>query len=338
MAVFGQGIVPASGNITAELSAITRRAFVPELFVQFYSAAPGLTMLLRNAQRAQGGLSQVTIPVQGNQMTTASWAGYSGGFAAPSIQPGISTAQFNMSLLLTPIPITGPESLMQTTEAVIPLLRARLADARNQMIKTTATAMYGTGSTDPTGLTMLGLIDAYDSGTTVGTYGGINRTTNSFWAGNLVSSSITPTRVTIAKQIMSITTKAGGEAPDLVIMSMSDWTTLMTDFMNSETFFTTPTSRYGKDDAVNAGFSAIMLNNTPIIGDNYLPKGTMFMVNTRYLAGYIAESANFNFSGFYSMIPNNQVASQGVLALGIQAICAKPVSGGLFTTIAGGAF
>lgn len=338
MAVFGQGIVPASGNITNELTAVTRRAFVPELFVQFYSAAPGLTMMLRNAQRAQGGLSPVTVPVQGNAMTQASWAGYSGGFQTPSVTPGISAAQFNMSLLLTPIPITGPEALMQTTEAVIPLLRARLADARNQMIKTTATAMYSTASTDPTGLTMLGLIDAYDSGTTVGTYGGIPRATNAFWKGNLVTTSITPSRQTIAKQIMNVTTLAGGEGPDLIIMSPSDWTTLMTDFMNSETFFTTPTSRYGKDDAINAGFSAIMLNNTPIIADNYCPKGTMFMVNTRYLAGYIAESANFNFSGFYSMIPNNQVASQGVLALGLNLVCAKPVSGGYFTGLTGAAF
>ncbi len=53
---------------------------------------------------------------------------------------------------------------------------------------------------------------------------------------------------------------------------------------------------------------------------------------------YVAESANFDFSGFYSMIPNNQIANQGVLALGIQVCCAKPVSGGYFSNIAGGAF
>ena len=56
--VVGQGFLPASGNIAAELSAVTRRAFVPRLVVQIYKAAPLLSLAMRNAQRARGGLNK----------------------------------------------------------------------------------------------------------------------------------------------------------------------------------------------------------------------------------------------------------------------------------------
>ena len=71
MPVYGSGVVPASGSITNELTAVMRRAFVPKLVVQIYSAAPVLSLLMRNAQRARGGLSQVTVPVPSHPYAAA---------------------------------------------------------------------------------------------------------------------------------------------------------------------------------------------------------------------------------------------------------------------------
>ena len=64
----GIGVVPAAGALYNELSAVTRRAFVPRLFVQIYFGSPGLYYMTGNAQRAAGGLNQVTIPMQGQSM------------------------------------------------------------------------------------------------------------------------------------------------------------------------------------------------------------------------------------------------------------------------------
>ena len=52
--LIGSGMVPG-GAIGNELSAVTRRAFIPELIVQIYQASPVLYMLMRGAQRAAGG-------------------------------------------------------------------------------------------------------------------------------------------------------------------------------------------------------------------------------------------------------------------------------------------
>lgn len=235
-----------------------------------------------------------------------------------------------------PIPLLGTESLIQATEAVIPLVKARLADAKTVAVQSISTALFGSSASNA--LAINGLKDAYDDGTTVSTYGGLSRASSPFWKSNVVSSSITPSRSTMIAQIMNLTNKAGGESPDFVLMSLSDWTTLLQDFMSAEQFNTNPTVKYGNDDAVNAGFRALMLGNVPILADPFCPKGTAYFINSKYLALYISEDANFAFSGFQSLIPNNQIASVGVLITLMALACTKPVSGLQASNITGGAF
>ena len=113
---------------------------------------------------------------------------------------------------------------------------------------------------------------------------------------------------------------------------------LVTSFTSAEQFNTNPTSKYGNDDAVNAGFSALMLVGVPILADIFCPTGTAFFVNTKYLSLYISEDANFAFSGFHSLIPNNQIANVGVVITMMALVCTKPVSGAQANNITGAGF
>ncbi len=78
MPTFGSGIIPASGAIAAELTSVVRRAFMPRVYVQIWKAAPAIAALLSSAQVASGGLSPVTVPVQGAPMVSGQWTDYSG--------------------------------------------------------------------------------------------------------------------------------------------------------------------------------------------------------------------------------------------------------------------
>lgn len=334
--VYGTGLVPAAGAIATELNAVTRRAFIPKLVVQIYSAAPVLSLGMRNAQRARGGLSQVTQPVQGAPFVNFNWAGYDGGFPQPSVQAASQDASWNLSVGTVPIPLLGFESLIQSTEAVIPLVKARMNDARTVAVQALSTQLFG--SSGANALAMNGFQDIYDDGTSVSTYGGLSRSSNSFWKSTKVTSAIAPTRSTMISQIMRLTKAAGGESPDFVIMSLGDWTTLLSDFMTAEQFHTNPTSKYGDDNAVNAGFRALMLGNVPILADPFCPTGTAYLINSKYFALYISEDANFAFSGFHSLIPNNQIANVGVVIIAMAAVCTKPVSGSQLTNLTGSAF
>lgn len=338
MPLLNNGIVPG-GAIGAELQAVTRRAFIPKMVVQIYQATPLMSLLLRNAQRAKGGVSQITPPVQGSSFVSFSWSDYSGVFPQPSVQTAAQNAEFNLKLGVVPIPFMGMEAIIQSSEVVIPLLEARMVDAKTVWVQTVSTPLFANNSAAPGGQIINGLPEAYDDGTNVTTYGGISRTTNPFWKAYLkTSAGGILTRIAFIKEMVRVTSNAGGEAPDFCVMSFQDWTTLMTDFMSGEQFNTSPGSRYGKDDVINAGFRGLMLGDTPVFADPFCPVGTSYLINSKYLAMYISEDADFAFSGFYSAIPNLQIANVGVLITALNAVCTKPSSGGRITGITGGAW
>lgn len=338
MPAFNNGIVPG-GAIGNELSAVTRRAFIPSLVVQIYRATPTLSMLFKNAQRAKGGVSQVTVPVQGSSFVSFSWSDYAGAFPQPAVQTAAQNAEFNLKLGVVPIPFMGMEALIQSSETVIPLLKARMADAKTVAVQSISTSIFANNSGVPGQTVVNGLPEAYDNGTNVTTYGGINRVVNPFWQGQY-QAAVGPTnsRSAMLRYLVQTTAGAGGESPDFVVMSPGDWTTLMQDFLGLEQFLTTPDSKYGKDDAVNAGFRAVMLGDTPVFLDPFCPTGTAYFINSRYLALYVSEDADFAFSGFYSAIPNLQIANVGVVIAAFNLVCTKPSSGRQITGITGAAF
>jgi len=298
-----------------------------------------LSLLMRNAQRAKGGVSQVTVPVQGGSYVSFSWSDYSGVFPQPAVQTAAQNAEFNLKLGVVPIPFMGMEALIQSSEAVIPILKARMADAKTVAVQAISSDLFTNNSVSPTQVDSL--FQAYDDGTNVGTYGGINRSTagNAFWKSKLFTSAgAILTRVAFIPYLVQTTALAGGEAPDMVVMAPGDWTKLMTDFMSSETFRTTPGTRYGADDVINAGFRGLMLGDTPIFMDPFCPTGTAYLMNSRYLAMYMSEDAPFAFSGFYSAIPNLQIANIGVVIVAFDVCCTKPSSGSRITGITGGSF
>lgn len=334
--ILNDGIVPG-GVLGSELQAVTRRAFAPYMVVQIYQSSPTLSLFMKNAQKAGGGLNQVTVPIQGSPFVTGAWTGYDGSFQTPSVQQGAQNCAFNLKEYVVPIPFLGGEALIQSTEAVIPLVKARLADAKQVAVRDISTALFANNSATPTILN--GLAEAYDNGTNVTTYGGVNRSQNAFWKSNLISTAGSVlTRTGIYKYFGQLTSLAGGEAPDFAVTSMSDWTTLAIDYMSAEQFNTNPKSRFGKDDPINAGFRGLMLGDTPIFSDPYCPKGTMYLFNSRYLALYLSQDANFNFSGFYSTIPNFQIGAIGVSVTALNMVCTKPASGMQVTGLTGQVF
>lgn len=307
------------------------------MVVQLYKAHPVLSLLLGNSQRAAGGVSQITVPVQGASFVQYSWAGFDGVFPQPTDLTAIQNAEFNLKLGVVPIPFLGMEALVQSTEVVIPRLRAVMADAKAVMTQSMATSLYSNNVNSP--LQVDSLSQAYDDGTNVAAYGGISRTANPFWKSTLKTGvGNISTRIGMATKIANLTLLAGGEAPDFGIMAFGDWTTLMEDFMAAEQFQTRPGSTYGNDDAINAGFRCLTVLNVPIFPCPFLQQGTAYLFNSKYLALYMSEDAPFAFSGFHSTIPNFQIANIGVLIVAFNVVCTKPISGMQMTGLTNNAF
>lgn len=331
MPVMGSGIVPG-GALGAQLQALTRRAVIPSIFVQIYQSHPLLSIIMANAQTARGGISQVTFPIQGASFSSFAWGSFAGDFDIPSDQAAVRNAQFDLKLGMVPVGFFGMESLIQSSEVIIPKLRVVMSDAAVVMKQAYAQALYGNSAQTGNSQAWDSLYSAYDDGTNTSSYGGVERGAGTpYWSGSYINagSMASPlTRVGISKILLSIQNAAGGEAPDFAVMNPIQWGTLMGDFMSLEQFTTRPRSIYAKDDVVNAGFRAIRVMDTPIFLDPNCPVGEMYAINTRYLAMYLSEYAPMTFSGFESMISVGQMAEIGVLISAANICCAKPASGG----------
>jgi hypothetical protein len=322
------GVVP--GGLTGQqLSYITRRAIIPNVFVQVYQAHPLLSMLMANAQAAMGGVGQITFPVQGSSFTSFQWGSFGGDFEIPQDQVALINAQFNLKAGMVPIGFFGFESIVQSSEVVIPKLRAVTSDAAVVMKQSLAQSLYSY-TQSPVALDTL--VGAYDNGSNAPTYGGINRATQQYWQGQYYPNSATiANRLGIAQALVKVQTGAGGEAPDFIVMNPVNWASLMADFMGAEIFNSDPRMKYGRDNTVNAGFRAIRVLDTPIFMDPFCPVGEMYMINSRYLAMFMHPSLQMYFTGFESMIPQGQLASVGVLVAALNVCCMKPSSGAHFT-------
>ena len=350
MALPGIGVAPAAGSLFTELTAATRRAFVPRLFVQIYFASPSLFYMLGNAQRAAGGLNQVTIPMQGQPMVQGQFTGYGGGFNSPQIIPAIQNGQFNLAYWVVPVPLPFGETIIQATDREISLLKARMNDVYAVTKQKMASLLYSNNSANP--LLPNSFVDAFDNGQNVPTYGGINRNAlgnsafqgqyinmNTFMnLGTLAVGTVGFTRSTMATTLQYITNNAGGEAPTFVVMSPGDHATLNTNMIGIEQQFVNPGATYTMNTAVRSSFPNLNVSGIPIFADSFCPKGSAFAVNVKYTSIYMSEDAAFDFSGFYSLVPLGQIGQQGVVVCGYDPICAKSVSGAWMYNIGNAAF
>jgi hypothetical protein len=332
MPVLGQGIIPASGAIASELSSVVRRAFMPRVYVQIWKSAPLMAALLSSAQVASGGLSPITAPVQGTPMVSGQWVDYSGSFQQPGVQPGIQNAEFDLKAFVSTIPFLGMEGLVQLDYSVVPLIEARMNDSTNVTIDTFATSLFNNVSNTQQ---LIGLPAAIDDGTFSVSYGGINRTTSSFWKSTYVhgAGNVTPTR-NLMLQFISQVTKTTGEMPTIGIMGFGTWTLLAQDFTSQERYNITPAGGFGADKKIESLFRALDVAGVPFYADPYCPEGVLYLINTNYLSLFLHERAAFSFTGFESTLPNNQLGYIGAILSLLELVDVKCKAHGKFDGLA----
>ena len=322
MPVLGTGIIP-SGSIGSELTYVTRRAFVPKLTVQIYNSSPLFSALMSNAQMASGGVSSVTVPVQGTPFVTTQASDYSGSFNQPSVQQGAYNGEFNLTLAITPVPFLGMEGAVQMDFAVIPLIEARMNDAGNNMVDFYSTDIFNNYSNTQH---ITGFPGAIDDGTNLVTYGNLNRTSNTWWKSKVytVSPAANPTRNNVMQYIAG-TFKNGGEMPNFGCMGVGTWALLSQDIIGSESYQITPGNGFSTSPTgAQAAFTALSVAGVPIYCDPYCPEGLLYLFNTKYLSLYIHKNAAFAFTGFVSTIPNYQLGYVGAVVTIMQMVLAKP--------------
>jgi hypothetical protein len=305
---------------------------MPRVYVQLWKSAPLMAALLSSAQVASGGLSPITAPLQGTPMVLGQWVDYSGSFQQPGVQPGIQNAEFDLKAFVSTIPFLGMEGLVQLDYSVVPLIEARMNDSTNVTIDTFATSLFNNVANTQQ---LIGLPAAIDDGTFAVTYGGVSRTTNTFWKSTYVHNggTTTPTR-NLMLQYISQVSKTTGEMPTIGIMGFGTWTLLAQDFTSAERYNVTPGSAFGADKKIESLFRALDVAGVPFYADPYCPEGTLYLINTNYLSLFLHERAAFSFTGFESTLPNNQLGYIGAILSLLELVDVKCKAHGKFDGLA----
>jgi hypothetical protein len=322
MPVFGSGIVPAAGPIASELTYVTRRAFIPKMVVQIYQSSPLIAALLANAQTASGGVSSVSVPVQGQPFVNSQWTDYSGSFNQPQAQQGAFLGEFNLKAIVTPIPFLGMEGAVQMDHAIVPLIEARMNDATNSMVDAFANALYNNTSNTQQ---LLGLPAAVDDGTNTGTYGNINRSAYPWWQSKTYNNSAANLTRQTALKYIAATQKYGSEMPTMAVAGIGTWLGLANDFVSQESYQITPGTGFDSDgDRPRSAFRALDVAGVPVYADPYCPEGTVYFLNSNYLNLYVHDQASFAFTGFESLLSNYQLGYIGAVLTIAELVLTKP--------------
>jgi hypothetical protein len=323
MALYGQGIIPAQIPYGQELAATTRRGFMPYYVVQIYQSSPVLAALLSNKQTAGGGVSSISVPVQGAPLTTSQWTGYSGAFTTPTQQAGSFLGEFNLKALITPVTFLGMEGALQLDHAVVPLLEARMNDAGNNGAAALQTALYG-NSTNTT--QMIGFPGAIDDGTNASTYGNLSRSYSWWQSKQYAAGTVAPTRKLVLQYIVGCQ-KYGSENPTMAVMGPGTWTNLADDFVGQESYQIQPGRGFDSDgDRPRSAFKALDVAGVPVYMDLGCPEGTMYLLNTKYMHLHVHEQANFSFSGFESLLSNSVLGYIGIVLTLCELVVVKPTT------------
>jgi hypothetical protein len=320
---FSSGVMPSNAAQFAEYQAITRRAFLPTLYVQIYNASPTIAALMTHAKTATGGISSVTVPIQGQAMTIPQWSGFDGSFAQPANIQGIQPAEFNLKSLITPLPFYGFEAAIQADHAIIPRIEAVFNDSTNSTVDVISNALFVNVDNQQQ---MIGFNGAIDDGTNAASYGNVSRAASSFWQAKVysVNGSALPTRMSVMQYLMGAQ-KYGAEMPTAAVTGMGTWQALANDYQSREQYYVSPGTGFDTEaDRPRTMFRAIDVAAVPVYCDPYCPEGVMYIWNSNYMQLYFHKMANFAFTGFESLLPVYQIGFIGALVSLFELVCAKP--------------
>jgi hypothetical protein len=324
--VQGTGIEPA-GGLGNQLSALTRRSYLANAYCQIYTAAPTLVCLMTNSLEESGGMDNLTVNVQYQQMVVPQYGDFTATFNAPQPIQGIQPAAWAYTMVMVPISVYLNELLIQDEQKIQDVVEIRMTDSGNAARDMLANSLF---TNIVNAQQLIGLDWAIDDGTNNATFGGLTRAGNIWWQSKRYNVAAGITRQLALLYTTGIT-KYSGEKPDFGVMGPATWAQLAQDFVGNERYIPEEQST----NQMMSAFPALEVMGVPFYMDPYAPEGKIYMFNCNYLTMRVHRLANWEFVDFQSMVPAYQLNYVGVAVLLIQLINTKPRSCGILFGITG---
>jgi len=283
-----------------QLNAITEKFFVKKLFDNVFDSNPTLMKIRSSGSyKSTSGGTQIYIPLNYAQTSATGW--YSGADTLSTTDnENITSAAYDWTSLYAGVSITEEDELKNSGDAAqLNLLKSKMQIAEKTLKDSLGTGVYSDGTNAKS---IVGLRDFVAADQVVG---GIDQATNSWWQGQVDSST---TALTIsAMNAVYTDCSFDNEQPNYIAATRSVY--------NSYYALLQPQQRFMDEEIAKGGFSSLMFNGSPVVHDSHVPTGDMYMMNLNHLHLFYHPKRNISFEPFQKPI-NQQVKVSRFLWMG----------------------
>lgn len=265
------------------VTSVTRSYIVPKVYDTVSKGTPTLMKLLQNAKPWRTG-TRYDVIIKYQDSTNGGNTGIADRLDTDR-QNVRTTMNFEPKMAYKPVVVADIElTLNQGDERVVDLLEAEFDSQAQSLVTLMGQNLFtGTGG----GNNWDSLFNAADDGTNFSTYGGLSRSTYPSIKGYYLASAGALTLAKMATAYDAVT--VGTDMPDLLVTTKALWSTYES--------LLTPTVRAGYTQAgyprMNAfgmvsakdglageqGFNVLFFRGSPVVRDEQIPSGKMFLVN-----------------------------------------------------------
>lgn len=284
-----------------QISAITRRHFVPKFQDNVFDVSPILSRFKKKNYRKIGGGTSILQPLEYAANTSVGW--YAGEETLETADVDIGTAaEYQWKQLYVNISIRGIDEIKNGGDAqVIDFVKVKVKNAEKTMEDYLGDGLYQTSTADAKSI--IGL-RAYAASTS-STVGGISQTDYSWWRPQVDSSTTT------------LTIAAMQSREQAVSINNDRCTVIATTDSLYNAFYALlqPQQRFQDDSTAKAGFASLLFNGKPVLPDAYCPASHMFFLNEEYLGFTVHKDRDMKFEPFLKPV-NQDVKSAKILWAG----------------------
>ena len=300
-----------------EISSITQKLYIPKLVDNIFASNALLNRWRKKAYRLEGGGTSIMQPLLYATTTASGWYTGSASLSTTS-NDQITAAEFNWRQIYGNITITRTDELKNSgKEQVINFVKAKVQACEKTVADSLGTGLFNAGTTTDA---IEGLRLACAG--TGSTYGGISKTTYSWWRGQTDATS-TAFTLPVFQALFGDCT-VDNDRPTVAVTTQ--------DIYDDVYGTLQPQQRFTDKTTANGGFTNILLNGIPIIVDSHCPQYYMFLLNENYLEIVAHRDENFRFEPFIK--PVNQNVSTAKVYWAGNLTCSNARMQGMFSALA----
>lgn len=315
---------------SAFVTTVTQDRIVPKVVDNVLAGNVALMRFL-GSSRPWGSGHQLHLPIKYQSSTSGgSYTGFDV-FSTTQVNTRVLT-DFDPTQNYFSVVISGIQQAVNKGDAgVLDLLTVEMASVADDMADGLGTQLYSDG-TGNAGKDIVGFDAAIDDANTTASWGGLNgSTTYTNWVSTLTSNAGATTVANLASMYDSA--KIGNDAPTILIMHPSEWTTYE-GLLQATINYHTQVQGYpkmtrfgikrtaGTGQTGDIGFDTLFFRGLPVVSDEKCSDGVMYMINEKHLwwaslahPKYPAKQNQYGFAWTGLKEPTNQDASIGQFLL-----------------------